>query len=268
MSQESWSELSIEELLVRARAEEKGALEELLRRSQDRLDALAVRRVSPATSGGNRPSDVAQESALLAFRKFASFKGSSEGEWWSWLKAVVFSRAADMARNARAQVLDASRNVPLDSDEAIDVSTPQRSPSQVTSIQEEWRQLLTCFFQLPDDQREALSLFHLKGLSVDAVSRRMGRSKDAIASLMQRGLRTLRRQMAGDASTIPEDAPEQVAARNAADAALLVYFRRRESGEAVDPDAFAKEFPVAAEELRGMLHWLERLRALHPPEAG
>ncbi|MFP2925010.1 sigma-70 family RNA polymerase sigma factor [Pyxidicoccus sp. 3LG] len=267
MSQRRWSEMSVEELLRHARAGEEGALEELFRQSQPKLAMWAARRVSPEMPGGTRPSDVVQESAIKAFQKFSSFEGHSEGEWMTWLKRVVFSRAEDLARQAQSQKRDESGHIALDAAEAEGAKAPQRSPSQVTSYQEEWRQLLASFYQLPEDQREALSLFHLKELTVAEVARSMGKSEDAVGSLMQRGLRTLRKQMTGDASVASEDAPEQVAARNAADAALLVYFRRREAGEDMDPAAFAAENPAATEELRGMLHWLERLRALRPPDA-
>ncbi|MFP2904318.1 sigma-70 family RNA polymerase sigma factor [Pyxidicoccus sp. 3LFB2] len=267
MSQRPWSELSVEELLVYARAGEAGALGELFRRAQPRLVRWAERRVSPETPGGNRPSDIVQEAELKAFQKFASFEGHSEGEWLAWLKSIVFSRAADLARQATSQKRDESGHLSLDAAEAEGGRAPQRSPSQFTSLQEDVRRLLSNLHQLPKEQCEALSLFHLKAFTVAEVARSMGRSEEAVGSLMQRGLRTLRAQMSGATSGSAEDSPEATAARNAADAALLVYLRRREAGETVDPDAFAAGYPACAEELRGMLHWLERLRELRPPEA-
>ena len=267
MSQRPGSAGSVEELLVRARAGEAGALEELLRRAQPQLARWAARRVSSETPGGNRPSDIVQESAIKAFQKFSSFEGNSEGEWRAWLKRVVFSRAADLTRQASSQKRDESGHLSLDAAEAEGGSAPRRSPSQFTSLQEEVRQLLSNVYRLPKEQCEALSLFHLKAFTVAEVARSMGKSEDAVGSLMQRGLRTLRKQMSGDASGPAEESPEAAAARNAADAALLVYLRRREMGEAVDPDAFAAGYPACAEELRGLLHWLERLRELRPPEA-
>lgn len=267
MSQQPWSEVPFEELIRRARAGEEGALEEMLRRSQRQLAALAARRVSPETPGGNRPSDVVQESAIKAFQKFSTFQGTSEGEWRNWLKRVVLSRATDLVRQAVGRTRDERGNISLDDAEEDGARAPQHSPSQVTSQQEQWRQLLSSFFQLPEDQRDALSRFHLKELSVAEVARSMGKSKDAVASLMQRGLRTLRERMAGDVGASSEVSPEVAAARNAADAALLLYFRRIEAGEVVDPATFAAGYPACANELRDMLHWLERLRELRPPDA-
>jgi RNA polymerase sigma-70 factor (ECF subfamily) len=264
MGEQPLPELSVEELLRRARAGEDAALEELLRRYQSELGTWASQQASQGLPGGERPSDVVQESALRAFQKFSTFKGNSEGELLAWLKKVVRSQAVKLVREAKSQKRDDSGAVPLDTLEAQAVPAPQRSPSQVTAHQEEWRQLMTRFHQLPDDQRDALSLFHLKDLPVAEVASRMGKTKTAVDSLMQRGLRTLRHQMAGGTGEEPEGSPEEAAARNAVDAALLAYFRRCEAGERVDADVFAREYPACAEQLRGMLHWMERLRALRP----
>jgi len=46
--------------------------------------------------------------------------------------------------------------------------------------------------RLPDDQRIALELRHLRGLAVAEVAREMGRSTAAVGSLLFRGLKTLR----------------------------------------------------------------------------
>lgn len=266
MSQPIWSELSIEELLTRARAEEKGALEELFRRCKPRLDKWASRQTRPEAPGGNRPSDIVQTSAERAFAKFSTFKGHSEGEWLTWLKSIVLSQSVQLAREALSQKRNDSGNVSLDNGEAEELPAPQHSPSQVTLHQEEWCQLLIHCFYLPDDQRKALSLFHLEELSVAEIAAHMGRSEAAVGSLMQRGVRALKERMAGATSEASEDSPAAAAVRNAADAALLIYFRRRAAGESLDLNAFASAYPACAEELRGMLHWLEQLRALKPPE--
>ncbi|MBZ4422695.1 sigma-70 family RNA polymerase sigma factor [Myxococcus sp. RHSTA-1-4] len=258
------SELSFEELLLRARVGEEGALEELFRRCQPALDAWASRRAALDPSVGTRPSDIVQDSALRAFEKFATFQGNSEGEWFAWLKQVVLSQSVKRVREARSQKRGASGSVSLDTDEALTVRAPQRSPSQFASGQEEWRELLKNFYALPDDQRDALTHFHLRGMSAAEVANLMGRSRISVESLMQRGVRTLRHRMAGGEGEAPEASAEEVAVRNAADAAFLSYLRRCEAGEVVDPDAFAEAHPACTEELRGMLHWLQRLRALRP----
>jgi RNA polymerase sigma-70 factor, ECF subfamily len=54
-------------------------------------------------------------------------------------------------------------------------------------------------------------------------------------------------------------------AQEDATAAMLVYLRRRDAGERVDPGAFIVEHASCTEELRQALGWLERIQALRPP---
>lgn len=143
--------------------------------------------------------------------------------------------------------------------------SPGQSPSQFSSQQEEWRRLLVNFYGLPDEQRTALSLFHLKDLSVAEAAEQMRKSPTAIESLMQRGMRTLRARMKGVEDLDPSMPLEAAQQHNAVDAAVLVYLRRSSAGERVEPDVFAASHPECADELRGMLYWIEKLRALRPP---
>lgn len=257
MSASNLSELSIEALLHRVRQGEQGAWEELLRRSESKLEEWADRRIGNGAPGGIRASDVTQEAALGAFQRFASFRGTSEGEWRVWLEQVLHSRWVDLLRKAGSQKRNDVGALPLDASEAQDLPAPQRSPSQVSSHQEEWRRLLACFYELPDAQREALSLYYLHDSTVGGIAQRLGRSREAVESLLQRGLRTLRARMEGTAEM-------EVLTRNQVDAALAVYFRRREEGKPLEPESFAAGYPECADELRGLLHWLEKLRALQP----
>ena len=265
VSSSTQAESSIEALLHRVREGERGAWEELLRHSQSDLDKWAARRIENTPPGGIRPSDVSQEAALGAFQRFASFRGTSEGEWRVWLEQVLHSRWVDLLRKASTQKRNDGGALPLDAPEAQDVPAPQRSPSQVSFDLEEWRRLLTYFHQLPDAQNDALSLYFFHDATLVEIARRRGISKDAAESLLRRGVRTLRARMEGTADVESEDSPEAVLTRNQVDAALSVYFRRREEGKPVDPDTFAADYPECADELRGLLHWLEKLRALQPP---
>jgi RNA polymerase sigma-70 factor, ECF subfamily len=260
------TELSIEELLRRVRAQEEGAWEELFRRSQGQLDAWARQRVVNMLPGGARPSDVSQDAALRAFEQFSQFKGQSEGEWFAWLKRVLASQWVDVIRQAQSQKRDDSNHLPLDTPEAQAQPTSQRSPSQVTAHDEQWRQLLAAFHQLREDQGRALALFYVKGLSMDEIAQAMDRSREAVESLVQRGVKALKALMAGQAEPGPGEDSGSARAVNVVDAALLAYLRRREAGEEVALEPFVAGYPDCADELRSLLTWVEQLRALRPPD--
>jgi len=263
MSHPVWSKLSTEELIAAVRERKEGALDELLRRHERQLEKWAEQ--LPEAPGGNRTSDIVQTSLIRAFQKFSSFEGNTEAELLGWLKTVLSSQAIQLARHALSQKRDDSGNVRLDTDMADAVPASQHSPSHLSSVQEEARQLMIDLRRLSEDQCEAVSLVYVKEFSLDQAARRMGKSKEAVESLVQRGLKALRKRGRGGSSA-SEDSSEEAAMRTATDAALFVYFRRREEGKNVDPDAFAAEYPECKEELRDLLRLIERLRALKPPE--
>jgi RNA polymerase sigma-70 factor (ECF subfamily) len=247
-------ELSDEELIRRARAGEEGAIEELLRRCQRSLKG-ASRRATKGQPGSVSPSEVSQEAAIKAFRRFSTFKGSTKGELLNWFKRIATRQAAQLLRDEQRKKRGAPGALLLDTAEALEVPAPQRSPSQFTARREEWFQLQKILSQLPEDQCEALRFFYIEGMSVKEVSRHMKRTEASVGSLLQRGLKTLRARMAEKPDT-------EVEGRPPVDAAFRVYLKRREAGGAVDPDTFAAEFPDCADELRELLHWMERLQAL------
>jgi RNA polymerase sigma-70 factor (ECF subfamily) len=69
------------------------------------------------------------------------------------------------------------------------------SPSAQAVRQEQLLGLAHALARLPDDQRAAVELKHLKGCSLDEVGRRLGRTKASVAGLLFRGLRRLRELM-------------------------------------------------------------------------
>jgi len=64
--------------------------------------------------------------------------------------------------------------------------------------QERLLEMADAMAKLPEDQRTALELRHLQGLSVPAAAQRMGKSPASVASLLYRGMKTLREMMNED----------------------------------------------------------------------
>jgi RNA polymerase sigma-70 factor (ECF subfamily) len=259
------SELSIEELIQRARAGDKSALEALFERSQSLLEEMAGRRraqIRPHVRPGlDRPSDLAQETALRAFRGFSTFGGTTEAEWRAWLRRIFQHRRDEAFRDARRQRRDVRETLSLDSPNVDEIAASQKSPSQMVAHDERWRQTLAQIFDLPDDQRDAIWLCHLEELPVTEVAQRMGKTEAAVAGLLRRGLQTLRQRVMHDASA---GAALVDAGSDSAAAALLIYLRGRDAGEAVDRDTLCAEHPDCADELRAMLQWIDHIEAIRP----
>jgi len=250
--------MDVEELLRRARDGEELALNEIFRLARKALEDLASRRVTRAQPGGARPSDIAQESALLALQGFSKFKGTTQAEWFAWLRSIFRNHLAQSLRDARRKKRGPPAVATLDDPEALTVRSSQKSPSQAAAQAEDWHRVYTNLFQLPDEQRDAVWLHHFREQPVSEVARRLGKTEGAIIGLVHRGLQALRDRMAGDGG------PEARPASPEALAAFLEYLRRCDSGELVDPEAFVARHPSCADELREMLRWSERLRTLGP----
>ena len=149
------------------------------------------------------PSDVAQEVLLKAHRHQDDCRGQTEDQRAAWLRQILTTTLADVARRfLRAEARDVGRERSLE--DAVAVSSARleawladgrSSPSDRAARQEEVLHLAVGLASLPDDQREAVELRHLHGLSVGEVARRLGRSRGSAAGLLRRGLEALRHIM-------------------------------------------------------------------------
>jgi RNA polymerase sigma-70 factor (ECF subfamily) len=72
------------------------------------------------------------------------------------------------------------------------LAADQSSPSQRVMREELHIRLADALGKLPEDQRLAVELHHLKGRTVAEAAEQMGRTKTAVVGLLFRGLKKLR----------------------------------------------------------------------------
>ena len=144
-------------------------------------------------------SGVVQQTLLEAHQNMAQCRGQSDDQRTNWLRKILANNLTDEIRRLGAACRDVSREVSLDvalGDSSCRLQPcltgDESSPSQKLNREEQLLRMADALARLPDDQRRAVELHHLKGCPLAEVAADMGRSKGAVASLVFRGLGKLR----------------------------------------------------------------------------
>jgi RNA polymerase sigma-70 factor (ECF subfamily) len=163
------------------------------------LRLLARLHLAPQLRGKLDPSDFVQQTLLQAYQALDQFRGRSPAEWAAWLRQILARNLAQALRAfgrarrdlAREQSLQAAVDASSARLEAF-LATDQSSPSERAEQGEQALRLAGALEQLPEAQREALVLQHWQGLSLAEIGTHLGRSPEAVAGLIKRGLKQLR----------------------------------------------------------------------------
>ncbi len=163
------------------------------------LRLLARLNLPPQLRGKLEPSDVVQQTLLQAYQAIEQFRGRSEAELAAWLRQILARNLGQAIREFGRAKRDLAREQSLHA--ALDASSArleawlaadQSSPSHRAEQGEQALRLAAALEQLPDAQREALVLQHWQGLSLSQIGEHLGRSPEAVAGLIKRGLKQLR----------------------------------------------------------------------------
>ncbi len=166
------------------------------------LHLLARMQIDPRLRRDFDASDIVQTVLLKAHQKEVDFCGTSRGEQAAWLRKILANTLADALRDRLRTRRDVRREVNLE--HAIEQSSVflracaashDPTPSAVARDKEDALSLADALAQLPEAQRDAVTLKHLESRSLVDVANLMGRSPASVASLLRRGLAKLRELM-------------------------------------------------------------------------
>lgn len=172
-----------------------------LDRFRSYLVLLARWHWNPRLQGKLDPSDVVQQALVQAWQGRSGYRGETDAELRGWLRQILARCLADQARHFALQKRDLAKDRSLDALVADSsarlegwLDDQQSSPQERAERNEHLVQLAQALAELPEAQQEAVTLFHLHGLSVAEIGTQMGRSPSAVAGLLKRGLQALRLQ--------------------------------------------------------------------------
>ena len=163
------------------------------------LKLLADLQLNPRLRVKEDASDIVQQTMLEAHRDFAGFRGKSDSELRAWLKVILMHNLLSVAkhygRDKRAAGREFSLQDQLEQSSALlhrQLVADQTSPSMKLMKQERSEQLADALLKLLDDEQSAVVLKHFHNWSVAEIAQYLGRTQEAVAGLLRRGLKKLR----------------------------------------------------------------------------
>jgi RNA polymerase sigma-70 factor (ECF subfamily) len=144
--------------------------------------------------------DVVQEAYLCAFRDIRSCSAQSDRAFAAWLGAIGRHQLTNAVKAARAKKRGGGRVRAHRSwahSSSLENLVHQLSdrgerPSQAASRQQAAAALRVGLASLPADQRCAMELRYLDGITENEIAAKMGRTRDAVHGLVKRARSTMR----------------------------------------------------------------------------
>jgi RNA polymerase sigma-70 factor (ECF subfamily) len=163
---------------------------------RDYLHLLARLQLDPRLAGKVDPSDVVQQTLVKAHQNRAQFRGQTAAEQAGWLRRILANTLIDTARKFGREVdLEQALEPQVHASSArleAWLAADQSSPSEAALRQERLLHVARALGQLPEDQRLAIELHHLRDQPVADIATALGRTEASIAGLLRRGLKRLR----------------------------------------------------------------------------
>ena len=163
------------------------------------LMVLARVQTDPRWNGKLDVSGLVQQTLLEAFQANTQLVAANDAQKAAWLKRALANNLADEVRklttNRRNVGREQSLQVAMDqSMSRLELLLPagESTPSQDAVRAERLLKLSESLSALPENQRQAIELHHLRGQTLVEVAEAMSLTKPAVAGLLHRGLKKLR----------------------------------------------------------------------------
>ncbi|TAK33836.1 MAG: sigma-70 family RNA polymerase sigma factor [Chloroflexota bacterium] len=172
------------ELIARSQKKDVAAFNVLVERYQQLAYNVALRMLGDVQSA----EDATQEAFVSAFEHVKQFRG---GSFRSWLLRIVSNACLDMLRSRKRRASVPLDDLPADWDCSPLVADPD-TPEEFVLRRELSAQIQRALLELPPDQRAAVILCDLQGLSYDEIAIITASSLGTVKSRISRGRARLR----------------------------------------------------------------------------
>jgi RNA polymerase sigma-70 factor (ECF subfamily) len=179
-------EMDEKALIDAARRGDVGSFNRLVLSYQSMVYNLAYR----ILGDGDAAADATQDAFISAFKGIGKFRG---GSFKSWLMRIVTNACYDQLRHKQRRPTTSLNDLlELDSAPIRSLSDPAESPEEYALRQELSNAIQIGIGTLPSDQRVALVLYDVQGLSYQEIAEVTGVSLGTVKSRLSRARGKLR----------------------------------------------------------------------------
>ncbi|WP_149498646.1 sigma-70 family RNA polymerase sigma factor [Roseiconus lacunae] len=166
------------------------------------LRMLARTRMRQAYQAKIGASDMVQQAMMQAVAGFDGFRGGTEAELMAWLRKILAHHLCHLDRDLHRDKRDIRREQSMEQKLTASsmrleglLAGSDQTPSQNVVLGESVVQISQAIARLPDPQADAVRLHYLEGMKLSEVADELGKSTGAIAGLLHRGMKALRKQL-------------------------------------------------------------------------
>jgi RNA polymerase sigma-70 factor (ECF subfamily) len=193
-------EEELDQLIQNASAGDRGSLEALLVHFHDPLLGFIQKSVSRGTLQWLTPEDVLQETLIEAFRSARTLEPQGSRAFFSWLKKIARTRLLNMIEAHRAQKRGGERRRVTHLASANSTATSilhhlagrDPAPSMIVRRKEVVNAIAKALTRLDQVPKEIIEMRFGKGLSIQDIAAKTGKSEGAVKMVINRAIKELR----------------------------------------------------------------------------
>ena len=147
-------------------------------------------------------SDIVQQTMLQAVQALDGFRGENEAQFRKWLRQILSHHLCHLDRDMHRDKRDVRREQSMEDKLAKSsmrleglLQGDVARPSQNVMQGEDVLALCQAIDRLPNEQAEAVRMHYLDEMKVSEVAEAMDKTTAAVAGLLHRGVKTLRRMV-------------------------------------------------------------------------
>ena len=190
------------DLLKQAAGGQGMALDELFAREEVRLRRLLALRGGTALLARLDLDDLVQEAYAEAVRQLPTYSYQGRDSFFRWMATIALNRLNNLRRVSNADKRSLKHEKPIVGPETavhhvgvVEPAGKGPGPRTLASASEGTTQLAQALESLSESDREVILLARIEGLSLDEVAERIGRTRNAVALLLSRALRKLKKKL-------------------------------------------------------------------------